>query len=51
MKNKIFIKKDEFKDLEKEKIDLTRIKDLERVDITEDGVEITFILEDDKKNL
>jgi len=46
MKNKILIKKDEFKESEDEKIDLRKIQDLERVDITDEGVEIIFIIKD-----
>lgn len=41
MNKKILIKKEEF-----EGIDLRKIKDLERVDVTDNGVEITFIIED-----
>jgi len=46
MKKKILIKKEDFKESEDEKIDLRKIKDLERVDITDEGIEITFIWED-----
>ena len=41
MKKKILIPKKEF-----EEIDLRRIKDIERVDVTDDGVEITFLIGD-----
>lgn len=41
MKKKILIPKKEF-----EGIDLRRIKDLERVDVVDEGVEITFIISD-----
>ena len=41
MKKKILIKKQEF-----EEIDLRRIKDIERVDVTDEGVEITFLISD-----
>jgi len=41
MNKKILIKKEEF-----EGIDLRKIKDLERVDVTDNGVEITFLIED-----
>lgn len=48
MKSKILIKKEDFKESENEKIDFRKIKDLERVDITDSGVEISFIIEDGK---
>ncbi|KKM84586.1 hypothetical protein LCGC14_1050970 [marine sediment metagenome] len=41
MKKKILIPKKEF-----EKIDLRRVKDVERVDVTDEGVEITFLISD-----
>lgn len=41
MKKLIKIDKKEF-----EEIDLRKIKDVERVDVTGKGVEITFIIED-----
>lgn len=41
MKKLIKISKKEF-----EGIDLSKIKEIERVDVTEDGVEITFLIED-----
>ena len=41
MKKKILIPKKEF-----EKIDLRRIKDIERVDVIDEGVEVTFIIDD-----
>ncbi len=41
MKKKILIPKKEF-----EEISLRKIKDVERVDVTDDGVEITFLIED-----
>ena len=42
-KIKILIPKKEF-----EGIDLRKIKDLERVDVTDEGVEISFIISEDK---
>ena len=42
MKHKILIPKKEF-----EKIDLRRIKDIERVDVVDKGVEITFIISEE----
>jgi len=45
MKNKILIKTKEFQESENETIDLRKIKELERVDITDEGVEITFVIE------
>ncbi|KKL18881.1 hypothetical protein LCGC14_2471100 [marine sediment metagenome] len=41
MKKKILIKKEEF-----EGIDLRKVKNLERVDVTDKGVEVTFIIGD-----
>jgi len=41
MKKKILIKKEEF-----EGIDLRKVKNLERVDVTDNGVEVTFIIGD-----
>jgi len=41
MKKLIKIDKKEFED-----IDLRKIKDVERVDVTGEGVEITFIIKD-----
>lgn len=42
MKKKILIPKKEF-----EKIELRRIKDIERVDVTDKGVEISFIISEE----
>ena len=44
MKKKVLIKTEEFRELDTDNIDLRKIKDIERVDVTDDGVEITFII-------